>query len=240
MKVLLEIVDHWLATVVDLHPFTKKAIYCAKLAESEKDIFVDTLLLILEPKTPHRKFKGVIYVNPQQGEVAELVLALTTRGPLSMLRHYSIDTQTCVRLFGECNQRVNTSMAELVRCAKNSDNELITKLYAGLWHYSMPQNSSSWDIKHLLDCFRFPENLATLANDSPLMFQPVCRLTKMYAGKIKVAGATSLLIGWQRVPLRKDGIMGIRSRHELDHSDQAVSENIKTGRSILVGKWRNR
>ncbi|KAK9414468.1 hypothetical protein SUNI508_11178 [Seiridium unicorne] len=250
MKELLEIVDQWLATVADFRPFGKKAIYSAKLAESEKDIFVDTLLLSLEPKTPHRKitvstavyresglatntqrcctspplyvvsrlwsddsnpvltlvqsveiliishetlsvrfeledsratkatlneFKGVIHVNLQQGEVAELVLALTKCGPLSMLqhlqgkhfRHYSINTQTCARLFCEYSQRINTSMAELIWCAGSSNKELITKLYAGLWHYSMPQNSSLWDIEHLLDCFRFQSKLAPLANDSP-------------------------------------------------------------------------
>ncbi|KAK6084862.1 hypothetical protein SCUP234_03045 [Seiridium cupressi] len=69
-----------------------------------------------------------------------------------------------------------------------------------------------------------PEKTDVLANDSPLMFQPEYRLSTMYAGRIKVTESTSLLIGWQRVPLRVDGIMESAVNMTLGHSDQAVSE----------------
>lgn len=286
--------NHWLATIFDFHPFTQKTIYGAKLDGSEKDIFVDTLLLAHAPKTPNteitvrtdgdnneksqmatdeqvcytnlpfyvvsrswhdggnptltpvrsvailvssaktlsvrielddgrdtevtlRENGGVIFVNPQRGEVAELVVTLADCETLSALhrfrgsplKHEPIKEQRCQRLFCRCNQYVNTSMAEFVECASVKDEDLVGKLYDSIWHYSMPQNLSLWDNSHLKECFQFQGKLAMLANQGSVILQPECGWVKENARKIKIAEDTSLLFGWQRAPPReatvKDG-----------------------------------
>lgn len=291
MEGLRDMIDHWMATIADLHPFTNKAVYGARLDGSEKDIFVDTLLFARPLSSSHTKLEvrdlstreeidaeevvqecytsipfyvvsrswddggnpsftpvsrvcititpgpttpdlsvriqlengeeaevtlheegGVIFVDPQQGEVAELVMALASCNSLSalkyittkQLRHESRETQQCQRLFCSCKrfgrQYVNTDMAEFVRCSTTNEKDKIDKLYDWIWHYSMPQYPSLWDMEHVKTCFKFQARLATLCSESRVIVQPECRWNEDLKGMIKIAEDVSLLLGWQRDP----------------------------------------
>lgn len=288
---LRDMIEHWMATIADLHPFTNKAVYGARLDGTEKDIFVDTLLFAKPPLSSHTKIEvrnlstrgdldtedgvqecytsipfyvvsrswddggnpsltpvsrvsimirpgpvtpeltvrieleneeetevtlheegGVIFVDPQQGEVAELVMALANCDALSALeyirtkrlRHESRETQQCQRLFCSCKrfgrQYVNTDMAEFVRCSTTKEQDKIDKLYDWIWHYSMPQYPSLWDMEHVKTCFKFQARLATLCSESRVILQPECRWNEDLKGIIKIAEDVSLLLGWQRDP----------------------------------------
>ncbi|KAI0126956.1 heterokaryon incompatibility protein-domain-containing protein [Xylariales sp. AK1849] len=317
---LIDIVDHWWATVVDLHPFTKKAVYGAKLDESEKDIFVDTLLLLRKPEEPYtkitvstitdtegglaseeqvcytnlpfyvvtrswsdggnplltmvcdvsvkttsiaplllsvcfkledgkyaevflREFGGVILVHPQQGEVAELVMALAECDALPGLKYIKAKRlryerledgqKLCQRLFCPCTQRVNTDMAQFVKCANSSDTEVSRKLYEELWHYSMPQNFSLWDTDQLVECFQFQSKLATLSNRGILMLQPECEWVQEHEDRIKIAEDSSLLLGWQRSP--QESSIGQKSSIG-QHKEQCVVGSILPSCVLDVSK----
>lgn len=283
-------IDEWLVKVFDLHPWTAKNAFGAPLSGSEKDIFVDTRLLLEAPATPHtrlevargfrttaevfqlgdedtearqtcyttipfyavsrswddggnptmtavvsveilvasptivwvkidledgrstevtlRELGGVILVNPQQGEVAELVMALARFDHLTVLdhlktktlKHEAIDSQRCVRLFCGCNQYVNTNMAEFLKCSKSDDQNSIEreKLINTVWHYSMPHDPSLWDKEHTQICFQFQARLVTLANKGWVILQPECGWVQEYKNRIKIVEDVSMVWGWQR------------------------------------------
>lgn len=61
------------------------------------------------------------------------------------LKHEAISSQRCVRLLCGCNQYVNTTMAEFLKCTESVNPELIRRLYQTVWHYSMPHDPSLSD-----------------------------------------------------------------------------------------------
>lgn len=148
-----------------------------------------------------REAGNVIFVNPQQGEVAELVMALAQCDVLSTLRylrnkslkHENISTQRCVKLFCGCNQYVNTNMGEILECSDSVKGGLNQELRQAVWHYSMPHDLSLWDKDHTLACFQFQARLVTLANEGCLILQPDCGWVQELEDKIKIAEDVSLV-----------------------------------------------
>ncbi|KAI0153790.1 heterokaryon incompatibility protein-domain-containing protein [Pestalotiopsis sp. NC0098] len=59
-------IKHLWATFVDLHPFTTKNIYGAKIDDFDKDIFVDTSVLSRRPRVPHTTI--TVHINSEQQE----------------------------------------------------------------------------------------------------------------------------------------------------------------------------
>lgn len=153
----------------------------------------------------------VIFVNPQQGEVAELVMALARLegNPINnlshlkdkSLRHQNVDIQRCLRLFCGCNQYVNTSMRRFLTCADaNADDDLRQTLMETVWHYSMPHDLSLWDQEHNMLCFEFQATLLTLANEKGVILQPECGWREDLNDKVSIAEDVSMMWGWQRDP----------------------------------------
>lgn len=167
------------------------------------------------------KFGGAWSVNPQQGEVAELVVTLArsveSLKALGLLKPEGTrlehqlghgDDQRCVRLFCGCNQYVNTNIRDFLDLAKSKEEHLARKLSDKIWHYSMPHDSSLWDSGYMRDCFEFQHKLMMLASKRCLILQPECGWVGEHAEKIKVAEDSSLVWGWQRDPVSKKASVG--------------------------------
>lgn len=89
LKELQNTIDHWWAMFVDLHPFTSKNVYGAKLDDFDKDIFVDTAILSRRPQGPHTRISVRTVVNNDHDEQGSQEQVRYTNPPFYVVsRHW--------------------------------------------------------------------------------------------------------------------------------------------------------